>query len=66
MVLSQYTGWVTIDEQTGLNRKNAPEVLKVPQTESFKMKFKPTWMEKNLDDLAKYKTVEQNDYHYPE
>ena len=47
MVLSKHGGWVTIDDKS-LNRKNAPEVLKVPMSETEKMKFKPTWMEKNL------------------
>jgi hypothetical protein len=47
MVLSKHGGWVTIDDKS-LNRKNAPEALKVPMSETDKMKFKPTWMEKNL------------------
>ena len=47
MVLSKHGGWVTIDDKS-LNRKNAPELLKVPMSETEKMKFKPTWMEKNL------------------
>lgn len=62
-VISRFTGWVTVDEDSKLTRKNAPEVTKQPMTENQKMKFKPSWMEQKFEttqsteDLLKNKKV---------
>lgn len=33
-VVSKFTGWVTVDENSNLTRKTAPEVAKCPLTEA--------------------------------
>jgi hypothetical protein len=37
MVLSKHNVWITVEEKKNFSRKNAPEVAKVPQTETEKM-----------------------------
>ena len=48
-VISKHSGWITVDDETGIWRKNAPEVTKTPLNEFQKMRFKPTWMEQKVD-----------------
>jgi len=44
--VSRFNGWITVDEQKGITRKNAPEteIGKQKLSEVFKRKNRPEWM----------------------
>jgi hypothetical protein len=44
MDLSCRNGWLSVNQAENLNRKNAPEVSKLPMNPEQKQYFKPTWM----------------------
>lgn len=62
--ISPICGWVTVDEQNGMFRKNAPEteIGKQKLTEEGKRKNRPAWMTRV--DPSKIKRVAGNSYRY--
>ena len=63
LVLSKHHHWITVEEP-GLQRRNAPECTKAPQTELMLNRVKPMWMERKPVDRKK--CVSTLDIHRPD